>query len=275
MLARFDRLRSVITDRRLAAALALGVGLWAAPAAAHIALLTPMARYPMEHQKSEPCGHPENPPGAGPVATYQAGETITLEFEEFVDHPGHFRVSLDPTGTDSFTNPTAFDDFYNSPEVILDDIPDANGMYSIEVTLPDTPCDPCTLQLMQVMEDGMFGPGTSDLYFQCADIVIEGASAETADPTTGADESGGQESSGGGAGSTGSDPDSGGGGSEGSSGSANDEGTTSGATAGSDTTGPADSDDGEGGCSCRAAAGSPVAAPWLLVALMAWRRRRS
>jgi MYXO-CTERM domain-containing protein len=144
------------------------------------------------------------------------------------------------------------------------------------VTLPDTPCEACTLQLMQVMEDGEFGPGISDLYFQCADIVIEGASAETADPTTGADGTGGEDSSGGGASSGGGDVGSGdAGSSEGSSGgSQNDEGTTSGATTGTDTTGPADSDDGEGGCSCRAAASPTVAAPWLLVALMAWRRRR-
>jgi MYXO-CTERM domain-containing protein len=279
MLARSALVRSVLTDRRLAAALALGVGLFAVPAAAHVAMLTPMARYSQDHQKNEPCGHPENPPGDGPVAVYQAGETITIEFEEFVDHPGHFRVALDPTGTDNFTSPTAFDDFYNSPEVILDEIPDVQGggMGSIQVTLPDTPCEACTLQLMQVMTDGAFGPGTSDLYFQCADIVIEGASAETADLTTGADESGGEESSGGGGGSTGSDPDSGGGseGGEGSSsGPGNDEGSTSGASAGTDTTGPADADDGEGGCSCRADAGSTGAAPWLLVALLAWRRRR-
>jgi hypothetical protein len=120
----------VINPRRLAAALALGVGLWSSTAAAHIALTTPAARYPQDQQKSPPCGAPDNPPGNGPVATYQAGETITIEFEEFVDHAGHFRVALDPTGTDAFTSPTAFDDFYNSPEVLLDEIPDmAGGVY--------------------------------------------------------------------------------------------------------------------------------------------------
>ena len=124
---RFVVLRSILSDRRLAAALVLGVGLWVGPAAAHITMLSPAARYSADMQKAPPCGHPDNPPGAGPVATYQAGETITVQFEETVDHAGHFRLALDTTGTDTFTLPTGFDDFYNSPEVILDDIPDMAG----------------------------------------------------------------------------------------------------------------------------------------------------
>jgi len=277
-------LRSVIAPRRLAAALALGVGLWAAPASAHIDLMTPAARYSTDMQKDPPCGAPGNPPGSGPVATYQAGETITVEFEEFVDHAGHFRISLDPTGTDNFTLPTAFDDFYNSPEVLLDDIADKNGgIYSIEVTLPDTPCDPCTLQLIQVMDDGSFGPGDSDLYFQCSDIVIEGSGAGSTSGGdtgtaggTGGDETGGTA----GEGSTGGGDTSPGG--DAGSGDPVDTGDSTGSAAtgategGSGSTGSGGSgDDDKGGCSCRASSGSPAAAaPWLLAVLVAWRRRR-
>ena len=278
----FD-VRFASSSRRLAAAIALGVGLWASTAEAHIELMTPAARYSPDQQKSEPCGAPGNPPGSGPVATYQAGETITVEFEEFVDHGGHFRIALDPTGTDAFTSPTAFDDFYNSPEVLLDEIPDmAGGVYSIEVTLPDTPCDPCTLQLIQVMQDGEFGPGTSDLYFQCSDIVIEGTGAgSTGGDTgtaggTGGDETGsndGAGSTGGGDTSPGGDVGSGEGGN--SSGGVMDpsEGTGAGESTGSSST--TGSEEGEKGCSCRANGGSPAAvAPWLLAVLVAWRRRR-
>jgi hypothetical protein len=281
VLDRFVALHSVITDRRLAAVLALGVGLWAAPADAHIEMTSPLARYPSDQQKAEPCGHPDNPPGAGPVATYQAGETITVQFEEFVDHPGHFRIALDPTGTDSFTSPTGFEDFYNSPEVLLDEIADmgGGGLYSVDVTLPDAPCDPCTLQLIQVMNDGTWGPGTNDLYFQCADIVIEGSAATTTDPgTTGADDTSGEESSAGGdvgSGDSGG-PDSGGPGNEGSTGNGGpeDPGTSSGEGP-NGTTDPDAEDDEDGGCGCRASASTPMhAAPWLLVALVAWRRRR-
>jgi MYXO-CTERM domain-containing protein len=277
VLDRLARLRSVITDRRLAAALALGVGLWAVPASAHIHLMTPAARYSMDMLKAEPCGAPGDPPGTGPVATYQAGETITVEFDEFVDHAGHFRIALDPTGTDAFTSPTAFDDFYNSPEVLLDDIADmAGGVYSVDVTLPDTPCDPCTLQLIQVMNDGTFGPGTSDLYFQCSDIVIEGAGAGsggdtgTAGGTAGEDTGGtaGEGSTGGGGDVGSGEPVDTAGDSTGSNGTA---GTTEG---GSGSTGSGGSDEGEKGCSCRANAGSPAAAAPLVLVVLATRRRR-
>lgn len=282
VLDRFLVLRSVITDRRLAAALALGVGLWAVPADAHIEMTSPLARYSPDQQKAEPCGHPDNPPGAGPVATYQAGETITVQFEEFVDHSGHFRIALDPTGTDNFTSPTGFQDFYNSPEVLLDEIADmGGGMYSVDVTLPDEPCDPCTLQLIQVMNDGSWGPGTSDLYFQCADIVIEGSAATTTDPgTTSADGTGGEESSAGGDVGSGDGNDTGSGGPVGTEGSSsgNGGGEGSGTSTGEAPTGTTDPDaeEGEdGGCGCRASASTPMtAAPWLLVAVVAWRRRR-
>jgi MYXO-CTERM domain-containing protein len=274
MIDRFARPRS---RSMLATGLALGVGLWALPAAAHVALLTPMARYSQDYQKSEPCGHPDNPPGAGPVATYQAGETITIQFEEFVDHGGHYRVALDPTGTDSFTSPTGFTDFYNSPGVLLDEIPDmAGGMYSVDVTLPDVPCDPCTLQLIQVMNDGSWGPGTSDLYFQCADIVIEGAGGGTAGDGTGGGDTGGGGSTGG-EGGTSPGGDVGSGepvGSEGAETQSNGSEGSAGDSGSGSSTGP-DSEGDEGGCSCRTDAGAPTtAAPWLLVALAAWRRRR-
>lgn len=276
VLDRFAFLHSSIT-----AALALGVGLWAAPADAHIELTSPMARYSPDQQKAEPCGAPGNPPGAGPVATYQAGETITVQFEEFIDHPGHYRIALDPTGTDSFTSPTGFQDFYNSPEVLLDQIADmGGGTYSIDVTLPDEPCDPCTLQLIQVMNDGSWGPGLDDLYFQCADIVIEGSAATTTDSgTTGADDTNGDESSAGGdvgSGDSGG-PDSGGPvGTEGTTGGGGSEGPgTSSGEGPTGTTNP-DAEEGEdSGCGCRASASSPATAiPWLFVVLVAWRRRR-
>lgn len=289
LLDRLADLRSIIcsglADRRLAAALALGVALWAGPAAAHIELQIPAARYSADMQKDPPCGHPDNPPGAGPVATYQAGETITVQFEETVNHAGHFRIALDTTGTDTFTLPTGFDDFYNSSEVLLDDIPDmAGGVYMVDVTLPDTPCDPCTLQLIQVMNDGSWGPGDSDLYFNCADIAIEGAGAGSGGTGTGGGDgtggSGGDGTGGDVGGDVGSGAGSEGGNEGGSSGVGGSEGTGGGGTADGASTGSSGSDgseDDKGGCSCRASSGGSCpasAAPWLLVALIARRRRR-
>lgn len=272
------RLHACLTDRRLAAALALGMGLWAVPARAHIEMLMPAARYTPDMQKDDPCGHPMNPPGKNPPHVFQAGETITIEFEEFVDHTGHFRVAVDLTGTDDFTSPMGFEDFYNSPEVILDDIPDDQdgGLHTVEVTLPDTPCDPCTLQLIQVMtDDGAWGPGNDDLYFQCADIVLEPAPAGDTGDTGSGDTTGAGDTTSGGDESTAGpiDPDTGepGDGDDDDSAGSN----TGGINPGTSDGGTADSDSSdEGGCSCRADAGGTTTAPWLLLALMAGVRRR-
>lgn len=257
---------------------ALGLGaMWSSSAAAHIEMTTPDARYSPDMQKAEPCGHPDNPPGDGIVATYQEGETITVVFDEFVNHQGHYRIALDPTGTDNFTSPGGFDDFYNSPEVLLDDIPDDQngGIFMVDVTLPEgVTCNPCTLQLIQVMNDGAWGPGVSDLYFQCADIAIEGVAADTG---TG----GGGDSTGGGGGTTGGGGEDTGPGGEGGSlggetasptGGGEDSGTTGG---GGGSTTDEETDDSEGGCSCRSSGDAPWSAAWMLLGLAALRRRRA
>jgi MYXO-CTERM domain-containing protein len=66
------------------------------------------------------------------------------------------------------------------------------GEFDLDVTLPDTPCDPCVLQMIQVMTTS--GGAFNGNYYQCADIVIEGAAAtggetmgegSTGDATTG------------------------------------------------------------------------------------------
>jgi MYXO-CTERM domain-containing protein len=104
---------------------------------------------------------------------------ITITLDEFVDHGGHFRISFSEDGTDQFVNPTAFDDFYNDPSVLLDDIPDNQdgGIHEIDFVVPDVNCNPCTIQALQVMSGGSFSEGS--LYYNCADIVIEGASQGT------------------------------------------------------------------------------------------------
>jgi hypothetical protein len=133
----------------------------------------------MDAQKDAPCGaDPASPPGVvGGVTVYEAGETITLTIDEFVGHTGSLRVAIDPTGTDAFALPASYDDL--SGPNILASFDDASGAieHQLEVTLPSEPCDPCTLQVIQIMEDGNFS--ADDFYFQCADIVIEAAGGGT------------------------------------------------------------------------------------------------
>jgi hypothetical protein len=176
----------------------------AVPASAHFKLLQP-ASWLMEDssggpQKGSPCGPGKTGflgddvqpvPTTGTVTTFHAGETIKVDLQETVYHPGYFRIALaanrsdlkDPPLTDASactfdlnTVPTGAHD-----NVLLD------GLYKVEspgsggnrhlmqdVKLPDTPCDKCTLQVIQVMKDHGL---SSCFYYHCADIKIIPASS--------------------------------------------------------------------------------------------------
>ena len=242
----------------------------ATPAAAHIALTDPVAR--TSSQKAKPCG--DGGAKGEPVATYMGGETITVTWDEVINHPSHYRISLDLDGEDDFADPQTADDDYTNDAVLLDEIEDAaGGSYSAEITLPDVSCDTCTLQLIQVMYDKPpYGDG-NDVYHQCADIVIEGSEGSTGmDGTDGTDGSGGTAGT---AGSTGAETTTGGGSSSGSAtGSASD---SSGSTAGSGDSSSSASESGgtsedESGCGC--AQGSAGGAPWMAFGLLAIAIRR-
>jgi hypothetical protein len=140
------------------------------PASAHIQLSSPSKRY--TDQKVGPCGR-ANGARTNNVTELAPGSTLTVTWNETIDHPGHFRIAFDDDGTDDFINPATATDFNNSPAVLVDNIPDTpgGGESSVEVTLPDIECDNCTLQLIQVMTTS--GPiGNDDLYWQCADLRL-------------------------------------------------------------------------------------------------------
>lgn len=146
----------------------------ASPALAHIRLDEPEHRY--SDQKDGPCGAAEDE-RTNRIAVYEPGETITVRWEETIEHPSHFRIAFSLRGTEDFEDPDAFDDFYTNDAVLADDIPDQDGdpHYEHEVTLPDEPCETCTLQLIQVMYDvEPYGPDS--LYWQCADIALRSGS---------------------------------------------------------------------------------------------------
>jgi predicted carbohydrate-binding protein with CBM5 and CBM33 domain len=147
----------------------------AATAHAHIALTFPTPR--TTDQKAGPCGATGSTRGTK-IATFQPGQTITVEWDETVDHPGHFRIAFDEDGNDVFQNPQRSNDNY--PSTLVDQITDkSGGHYSQQITLPNKPCTNCTLQLMQIMTT--VEPYNS-FYYQCADIVISG-DAEPTEPT--------------------------------------------------------------------------------------------
>ena len=157
--------------------------LLAAPAAAHLRVTEPAARH--EYHKQGPCGAGADDARGAEVHTFRPGQTITVRWNEFVDHPGHFRISFDPDGQDDFVDPAGFDDVSGGPAVLVDGIADRSGGgdYEQEVSLPDLACERCTLQVIQVMSDKPpYGDG-NDLYYQCVDLVLA-ADAE-AEATTG------------------------------------------------------------------------------------------
>jgi hypothetical protein len=155
-------------------------------------------------QKGSPCGPGDARPFIGDdvqpipvsdaVTTFRAGETIAVEWDETVYHPGYFRISLARTRaaeatSEDFPDPPLIDPMACTfDEAAVATTPHdnvlADGLFKStevfgegrslkhEVTLPDEPCDHCTLQIVQVMKDH---GGSSCFYFHCAEIEIVAA----------------------------------------------------------------------------------------------------
>lgn len=172
-----------LSARTFGFAAALGLTLITANAEAHLRLTSPPARNPAVDLKDGPCGlGPADVRTTDPtkITVFAPGETITLAWTETVDHdPAHYRISFSRYGDTEFSDPTGYDDIQSAYPVLLDGIPDADVSgthdYTAQVTLPTEPCDTCTLQVIQVMHDKppWGAGGGEDIYYQCADIVIE------------------------------------------------------------------------------------------------------
>jgi hypothetical protein len=285
------------------------LALFAGEVRAHLDLTSPMPR--TASLKSGPCGAGPDDPRGPTVATFKPGEEITVTWNEYINHPGHYRISFDADGQDGFFDPMDFNDVSGGPGVLLDGIADKQGGdYSQKVVLPNVECDNCVLQVIQMMTDKPpYGDG-NDIYYQCADIalvgVVEGTGSGEPGSTgggdsgsTGGDATTGDASSGGtaggtGGGVTGEQPTTGGGSGAtasstsdgatgGSSGGSTASSTSDGATASSSSDGATGgSSDGttdgggkDGGCGCRSHDARGLG--WLMAGLMLplLRRRRA
>ncbi|MCI0505969.1 MAG: lytic polysaccharide monooxygenase [Gammaproteobacteria bacterium] len=109
--------------------------------------------------KTGPCG---NIPRTQNPATFDAGQQITVEWEETINHPGYFRVAFSPEGDLGFDDNVLYQADDNQDDL---NVP---HFYSAAVTLPNEACENCTLQLIQYMTDR--NPPT--LYYSCADIRL-------------------------------------------------------------------------------------------------------
>jgi len=289
----------------------LAVALLRAPVArAHIDLLEPEARAHgtaarndpdidvNSNLKSGPCGQVTSG-RTDRVATYAAGQRITVRVREENAHVSYLRVSIDLDG-EQFPLRTQFPAGPETQEVAqaAEDALGGDGLlavvrenndtpgfvHEIGVTLPSAACTNCTLQVLQFMYDDPAAP----YYFQCADLVITAEQAADAGTTPGA----------GAGGSTGSDAPAGSGGSStpadahGAAGSSNPSAAptvapASGATAGSGSVPPGaagSAGSGEtvanggagdaGGCGLSRRGQDPAAVALLALALGFIQRRR-
>jgi hypothetical protein len=156
---------------------------------AHIDLLSPAPRYAVNRanggggSKECPCGgtavdpdrkcnvpaaQSHDPNRSNNVTPFEAGSTITIRMEEYVNHSGRFRVAFDPDGAD-------LTDFNSN---ILLDVADDKGaqVYEFQVKLPDMTCENCTLQVIQDMNGNtttpVQDPAPDSTYYTCADIRL-------------------------------------------------------------------------------------------------------
>lgn len=171
--------------RLLVALLVAGAAALPSRALAHLSLTAPVSRYGPDVLKTGPCGVSGGERTAN-VSYFEPGATIEVRWDEYVQHPGHYRIAFDPDGVDDFIDPATMTELYSNDAVLLDGIEDSRErQYAVTVTLPDVSCDNCTLQVIQVMYDKLpyTTPG-NDIYYQCADLVL----APNGAPDGGADE---------------------------------------------------------------------------------------
>lgn len=235
---------------------------------AHVDLSAPNPRAHGQTEgnlKSGPCGQTANA-RTGNLNVFAPGETITVTWNEYIDHPAYYRVAFDDDGDDGFvmrtdgqTNPTADDPraveaALDMDAEILAIVTEENDttagtstdIRSVDVTLPNITCENCTLQVIQYMYNN---PGQG--YFQCADIALR-AAQQAADAGVGGSANAGDAGAAGAAGASGAAGAAG-------SGGAPSSGNGGASSAGTGST-PAPANGGAGGTSSAGTGGSATAA---------------
>jgi MYXO-CTERM domain-containing protein len=194
----------------VAFALALVFTILGAPrvAGAHSLLVNPPPLIADDSAKSGPCGcyfgaGPEDPtedataskcPANYTTTSLVAGSQLKVSWKETVNHDGAFRLAFSPTPVDGVVKA-------DLDANVLYEKPDTNTVagttITATITVPDTPCASCTLQLRQLMTGA-----AKPYYWSCAAIKIVPAGGSTG-ATTGSGPSGAGGAGAGGAGGDG------------------------------------------------------------------------
>jgi hypothetical protein len=256
-------------------------------------------------QKISPCGvdstvtyTPTNT-----VTAYAPGQTIMLQWTETIAHDGWFRIALSyKNRTDLVDPPYSANALGNSTDAGIENPPVApvlfDGLfphlaadittpktYTYPLTLPETPCAKCTLQIIQFMNNHAYNMPGGYFYHHCADLaIVEGADGSAGKPPTsssgGASASSGGGSSGEGAGSSGSTGSGGSSGTQGMGASGSSSGSNGAGSGGasSGAGGPGISSSSSKGCSFTAGRASSTTVlgglGGLIAIAAAWRARR-
>jgi hypothetical protein len=196
-----------VSSRRASLAI-VAVGWLSAPAAgAHIDLLEPEARAHGTAARNDPDIDVNSSLKIGPcgqvrsgrtdrVATYAPGQHISVRVREENAHVSYLRVSIDldgesfpirtvvPAAPETQEAAQAAEDALGGDGLLAvvrenNDVP--GFVHEIAVTLPETSCTNCTLQVIQFMYDDPAAP----YYFQCADLVITDTGAADAGAAAG------------------------------------------------------------------------------------------
>jgi hypothetical protein len=179
----------------------------AALVVAHIQLVAPTPRYASSGEdglnKHCPCGSGGGDQycsnGVTTDGAYDAaratklapGATTTLQWNEVVGHTGRFRVAFGPNGAvqsdfdehilADFADPAGSNGGVCVVDASPTDVKCTGGnsdAWSLELKLPTTSCNHCTLQLLQIMNGDTadpvvhLNPNSDRTYFTCADLVL-------------------------------------------------------------------------------------------------------
>jgi MYXO-CTERM domain-containing protein len=169
-----------------------------AAASAHIRITSPTPRSTTQ-LKQRHCGQAGS--ARANVQTYKPGATLHLVWDEYVAHPGWFRISFQKNG-DTFevpppsNGPTGGGKPANYPtEDLTGKTDSATGAIiladriqhptlAMDVVLPNVECNNCTLQLTQMMTESNAytdQPTSGNIYYACVDLVLSKGSAGTVD----------------------------------------------------------------------------------------------
>lgn len=155
-------------------------------------------------QTAGPCG-PESDSDAmltQAITEVKAGSTIEVEFAETAAHTGWFRIALAEDRSEleqvSFSDASCTSTAPAAPHgnVIADgvgktDSAGATRTLKEQVTIPNKPCEKCTLQVIQVLTDA----ARECVHYHCADVKIVAADSGSGGTAGASQASGGSSSS--------------------------------------------------------------------------------